>query len=118
MNRSRTVLTSAYLALIVLQPAWHALAPSPVGNGSWILAGVAVAPLLLPLRGLLTGSMRSMTWAGYLVMLYLVVGVMEAWANPPQRIPALVQVGLVVLFIGGVLAFSRRVPRSRESNDR
>ena len=79
---------------------------------------VVVGPLLLPLRGLLAGSLRSMTWAGYLVMLYLVVGVMEAWANPPQRIPALIQVGLVVVFIGGVLAFSRRVPRNREANDR
>jgi uncharacterized membrane protein len=118
LNRSRTLLTTAYLALIVLQPAWHALAPSPRGNESWVLAGVAVLPLLLPLRGLLAGSLRSMTWAGYLVMLYLVVGVMEAWANPPQRIPALIQVGLVVVFIGGVLAFSRRVPRNREANDR
>jgi hypothetical protein len=43
---------------------------------------------------------------------------MEAWANPPQRIFALLQVGLVVLFIGSVLAFSRRVPRNREATDR
>ena len=70
------------------------------------------------LRGLLAGSLRSMTWAGYLVMLYLVVGVMEAWANPPQRIPALTQVLLVVLFIGSVLVFSRQVPRNREETDR
>jgi len=118
LNRSRTLLTIAYLALIVLQPAWHALAPSPLGNESWILAVVAVVPLLLPLRGLLAGSLRSMTWAGYLVMLYLVVGVMEAWANPPQRIPALTQVLLVVLFIGNVLAFSRQVPRNQEETDR
>lgn len=117
MNRSRTLLTIAYLALILLQPAWHALAPSPLGNESWVLAVVAVVPLLLPLRGLLAGSLRSMTWAGYLVMLYLVVGVMEAWANPPQRIPALTQVLLVVLFIGSVLAFSRQVPRTREETD-
>ena len=118
MQHSRTLLTIAYLALIVLQPAWHALAPRPLGNESWILAVVAVAPLLLPLRGLLAGSLRSMTWAGYLLMLYLVVGVMEAWANPPQRIPALTQVLLVVLFIGSVLVFSRQVPRNREETDR
>jgi uncharacterized membrane protein len=118
LNRSRTLLTIAYLALIVLQPAWHALAPSPLGNESWILAVVAVVPLLLPLRGLLAGSLRSMTWAGYLLMLYLVVGVMEAWANPPQRIPALTQVLLVVLFIGSVLVFSRQVPRNQEETDR
>ena len=75
--------------------------------GSWALATIAVIPLLLPLKGVLAGSLRSMTWAGYLVMLYLVVGVMEAWANPPQRIPALLQVVLVMLFVASVLAFSR-----------
>ena len=68
---------------------------------------------MLPLKGVLAGSLRSLTWAGYLVMLYLVVGVMEAWANPAQRIPAMVQVVLVAVFVGSVLVFSRRVPRNR-----
>jgi len=91
----------------MLQPLWHALLPRPAGAGNWLLAMLAVVPLLLPLRGLVAGSLRSMTWAGYLVMLYLIIGVTEAWSNPPQRIPALVQVLLVVIFVGSVLAFSR-----------
>lgn len=99
--------SGAYMALIAMQLLWHALLPPPNGSGSWALATIAVIPLLFPLKGVLAGSLRSMTWAGYLVMLYLVVGVMEAWANPPQRIPALVQVALVILFVGSVLAFSR-----------
>ncbi len=48
-----------------------------------------------------------MTWAGYLVMLYLIIGVMEAWSNPPQRIPALAQTLLVAVFVAAVLRFSR-----------
>ena len=91
---------------------WHALLPPPLGAGAIWLAAVAVIPLLLPLKGLLAGSLRSMTWAGYLLMLYLVVGVMEAWANPDQRVPALMQVLLVVVFVGAVLAISRSVPRN------
>jgi len=78
-----------------------------MGNRSWLLAFIAAAPLFLPLRGLLAGSLRSMTWAGYLVMLYLIVGVMEAWSNPAQRIPALVQTLLVVVFVVSLLKFSR-----------
>ncbi len=105
---SNSLLKAAYLGLIILQPLWHALLPSPYGAGNWILAAVATAPLLLPLRGLLANSLRSMTWAGYLVMLYLIVGIMEAWSNPPQRIPALAQTALVIIFVGSVLAFSRR----------
>ena len=79
-----------------------------MGNASWLLAAVAVTPLLIPLRGVIAGSLRSLTWAGYLVMLYLVIGVMEAWANPPQRLPASAQVALIALFVASVLAFSRR----------
>jgi len=81
--------------------------PAPMGAGSWLLAMVATLPLLLPLRGLLGNSYRSMTWAGYLVLLYLVIGIMEAWSNPPQRIPALAQTALVVIYIGYYLKFSR-----------
>lgn len=79
-----------------------------MGNRSWLLAVIAATPLFLPLRGLLAGSLRSMTWAGYLVMLYLIIGIMEAWANPPQRFAALVQVVLVVVFVWSVLVFSRK----------
>ena len=101
------MLSGSYLALLVLQPLWHALLPRPMGSGNWLLALAAVIPLLLPLRGLLKGSLRSMTWAGYLVMLYLLIGITEAWSNPPQRIPALIQTILVFVFIAAVLIFSR-----------
>jgi uncharacterized membrane protein len=78
-----------------------------MGSGNWLLALAAVFPLLLPLKGLLKGSLRSMTWAGYLVMLYLLIGITEAWSNPAQRIPALLQTFLVVVFVASVLIFSR-----------
>jgi len=103
----RFLVSGSWLGLILLQIAWHALAPEPMGAGNWLLALAATIPLLLPLQGLLAGSLRSMTWAGYLAMLYLVIGVMEAWSNPPQRVPALLQVALVVIFTGSVLLFSR-----------
>ncbi|NCF61427.1 MAG: DUF2069 domain-containing protein [Gammaproteobacteria bacterium] len=110
MNRkvnSRSLTSGSYLALLILQPVWHALLPAPMGAANWTLALLATVPLLLPLKGLLAGSLRSMTWAGYLVMLYLVIGIMEAWSNPPQRIPALIQTLLVVVFVASVLVFSR-----------
>ena len=104
---SRALVSGSYLALILLQPAWHAVLPPPLGSASVWLAGLATLPLLLPLKGLLAGSLRSMTWAGYLVMLYLVIGGMEAWSNPPQRLPALTQVLLVAAFVASLLLFSR-----------
>jgi uncharacterized membrane protein len=96
-----------WLALVLLQPAWHALLPPPHGAGRWALAAVATVPLLLPLRGVWSGKLRAVTWAGYLAMVYLVIGIMEAWANPPQRVAALLQVVLVILFVAGALGLSR-----------
>jgi uncharacterized membrane protein len=46
-----------------------------------------------------------MIWAGLLLMLYFTIGVMEAWSNPPQRLPALVQVTLAVFYL---FAFRKR----------
>ncbi len=96
----------AYLALLILQPVWHALVPTPLGAESWWLALVATGPLLFPLRGILKDNLRSMTWGGYLLVFYLVVGITEAWSNPPQRLPALLQTALVTLCIYGMLRFS------------
>lgn len=101
-----------WLGLIVLQPVWLGILPPPAGPDSWALAALATLPLLLPLGGVWRGSLRAMTWAGYLAMLYLVIGVMEAWANPPQRPAALLQVVLVAAFVGSVLGYSRRFSRA------
>ena len=111
MKLSGRLAGAFYIALIVLQPVWHGLLPPPAGAGNWLLAALATAPLLLPLKGVLAGSLRSMTWAGYLVMLYLAIGIMEAWSNPPQRVPALVQTGLVIAFVAAVLVFSGSLRR-------
>jgi uncharacterized membrane protein len=106
MKVSRRLAGAFYIALIILQSVWHGLLPPPAGAGNWLLAALATAPLLLPMKGVLAGSLRSMTWAGYLVMLYLAIGIMEAWSNPPQRVPALVQTGLVIAFVSAILVFS------------
>jgi len=100
------VVALTYVALLVLQSIWHALLPTPFGAESWWLALAASAPLLLPLKGVLKGSIRSMTWAGYLLVFYLAAGIMEAWSNPPQRVPALFQTTLVSLCIYSMLRFS------------
>jgi uncharacterized membrane protein len=101
-----------WLGLVILQPVWLGLLLPPAGPGSWVLAALATVPLLLPMRGVWRGSLRALTWAGYLAMLYLVIGVVEAWANPPQRLAALLQIVLVAAFVGSALGFSRADGRS------
>ena len=96
---------AAYLATLIWQVVWHGLLPPPLGARNTWLALVACLPLLIPLPGLARGNYRSMIWAGLLLMLYLTIGIMEAWSNPPQRIPAMVQVVLVVFYL---FAFRKR----------
>jgi len=101
-----------YLALLLLQVIWHFLLPQPWGSRNWILALVACLPLLLPVLGISRGNLRSMTWGGFLAVLYFVIGVMEAWSNPPQRFPALLQVVLALGYCGLFARHSRSVGKA------
>ena len=94
-----------YLGVLAWQPIWHGLLPPPLGARNVWLAIFASLPLLIPLPGLSRKRYRSMIWAGLLLMLYFTIGVMEIWSNPPQRLPALVQVLLAVFYL---FAFRKR----------
>ncbi len=97
-----------YLALLLLQPVWHFFLPSPWGSASWILALFATLPLLLPAPGIAKGQYRSMTWGGFLAVLYFIIGVMEAWSNPEQRLAASLQIMLALAYCGSLVIYSRR----------
>ncbi len=105
---SQHLVLGIYLALLLLQPSWHFLLPEPWGAHNWILAVVASLPLLLPLMGIARGRFRSMTWGGFLAVLYFVIGVMEAWSNPEQRIPAIVQIVLALSYCGALASYARQ----------
>jgi uncharacterized membrane protein len=96
---------AAYAATLAWQVIWHGLLPPPLGARNIWLSLFACLPLLIPLTGLVRGNYRSMIWAGLLLMFYFTIGIMEAWSNPPQRLPALVQVALAVLYL---FAFRQR----------
>jgi uncharacterized membrane protein len=105
MNSWSRIMLAAYVCTLLWQPVWHGLLPPPYGARNVWLAAFASLPLLIPLRGLLRSNYRSMIWAGLLLLLYFAIGVMEAWSNPLQRLPALVQVILPVCYL---LAFKER----------
>jgi len=69
------------LGLLVLAAALGS-APWPA---SLLLALAWLAPLLLPLPGVLRGSRRTCAWATLCVGPYLIAGVTETIANPALR---------------------------------
>jgi uncharacterized membrane protein len=96
---------TTYLGVLVWQVIWHGLLPPPWGTHNIWLAVLACLPLLIPLRGLIRLSYRSMIWAGLLLMLYFTIGIMEIWTNPPQRPAAWLQVVLSAFYL---FAFRKR----------
>jgi uncharacterized membrane protein len=96
---------ATYLGVLAWQVIWHGLLPPPLGVRNVWLVTIACIPLFMPLSGLVRMKYRSMIWAGVLLILYFAIGIMEAWSNPPQRIPALVQVTLVIFYL---LEFRKR----------
>jgi uncharacterized membrane protein len=105
IERWSRLMLAAYLAMMAWQVIWHGLLPKPWGANNYWLAAFALLPLLIPIAGLIKLTYRSLVWAGLLLMLYFIIGVMEMWANPEQRPAAAVQVLLTVFYL---FAFMQR----------
>ena len=110
----RYLLRLSWSGLMVWQLAWHALLPAPGGNANWILALIAMVPLLPLTRGVMRQSNRSLELGMFLLMIYFIIGVMEAWSNPAQRLAAVLQVVLCVCYFVGLVLF-RRPAQARQN---
>lgn len=95
--------------LMAWQFAWFALLPAPMGKESLLLATILTAPLLLPLAGILRGQERALIWGGYLAMFCGVIGMVEFWSAPPERLAA----GLQLALSAGYLLFLAQATRRR-----
>ena len=92
--------------------AWHTwLAPSAHFPVALVLL-VMVSPLLLPLRGLLHGRPYTHMWAGLLALLYFTHGLMDAYANPAERLYAVAEAVLALSLFSAAMLYARW--RSRE----
>ena len=96
---------ATYFGTLIWQIIWHVLLPRPLRAQNFWLAGLACLPFLIPVIGLSRLNYRSMIWAGLILMLYFTIGIMEMWVNPPQRIPAFIQVVLASFYL---FAFKKR----------
>ncbi len=106
MNRlllARSASLVGYFGLIVLLLAWELwLSPPRLPVGFVLL--VLLGPLLLPLRGIITGRPKSHFWASLLALFYLVHGIGEAFAVSQDRPLAIVEIVLsVTLYVGALL---------------
>jgi uncharacterized membrane protein len=103
----------AIAALVVLQPLWFGWIQPPTVISPWVVVAITTLPLLIVLPGCWQLRARSLVIAGCLLLFYFCLAVMEAWANPAARGPAVAQILLIVIFFTALPAV-RKQPAGRD----
>ena len=110
MKRSqfyRRLALFSYFALLILLMLWFTwLAPSKtIPTSLMILFGIG--PLMFPLRGLLYGKTYTYAWSSFLILVYFIHGVVEAYADPQVRLLAMIEIILSCLFYVGAILYPK-----------
>lgn len=107
---ARTMVALGYGGLWILLPLWYLwLAPST--QLPRLLVAALVLPLIFPLAGLVRGRAYTYAWSGFVALLYFAHGVGEAWTWPAERVYALTEIGLSLLWFTGAIAYVRATRR-------
>lgn len=97
---------SGYFALLLLLVIWHGFL-FPANKQPWLILGFIVAPLLFPLKGLLNEKPYTYAWTSFVILLYFIHGIVEAWANDNERVYAVIEIYLSVQVYIGAIYYAR-----------
>ncbi|QLI81970.1 DUF2069 domain-containing protein [Chitinibacter fontanus] len=90
------ITVASVLLMVLLTMLWELWLSPLYPGGSWLAAKALI--MLLPLRGLLHGKRYTFQWYTMFVLLWLLEGIMRAYAEQGVgRYLALIQVVLVVV---------------------
>lgn len=99
LKLARKLVLVSYFCLLFLSMAWVTVFSTNPRLPVSIMLLIYTGPLLLPMKGLLAGGIKTHTWTCMLVLLYFIHGIVEAWSSPAERWLALSELGLsIVLF--------------------
>ena len=110
MKQPLTLCRWSLLALIALQLLWFGWLHPPQRISMAAALTLTTAPLVILLPLVWRLRPRPLVVAGLVLLIYFSVGVMEAWANPAVRLPALLQVALVLVYFTALATIRRRPP--------
>ena len=97
---------SGYFALLILLIVWHGFI-FPAEKQPWLILAFIITPLLFPLSGLLKEKPYTYAWTSFVILLYFMHGIVEAWANDNERIFAIIEVYLSVQVYIGAIYYAR-----------
>ena len=109
------VALSGYFGLFILLMLWNTvLSPSTRFPVALVLI-IMITPLLLPLRGLLHGRLKSCAWAAYISLIYFIHGTEEAFVNPHERSYALMEIVFSLMLFFGATYYIRFAAKQKNS---
>jgi|SRR5690606_14798304 len=108
----RYTAAATLFGLIILCLAWELKVAPLRPGGSWLV--LKVLPLLLPLRGVLKGSLYTMQWAAMLILLYFMEGVVRAYSDPSplSATMAVIEIALSLVFYLCAILYVRPAKRA------
>lgn len=112
MQHNRLILVILAL-LTMLQLYWYGYAYPPKVFSPLVVVTIVALPLLVATLWQAWRPGMGAVFAGLLLLFYFCKGVMEAWSNPPERLPALLEVALTTVFYV-VLYLRVRFEKSRK----
>lgn len=109
----RLAAAASLAALIALCLAWE-LWLAPLRPGGSLLA-LKSLPLVLPLKGIFSGTRYSFQWSSMLILAYFAEGVTRGWSESGlSRNLALAEIALSLGYFAAAVSFARLTrPRTR-----
>jgi uncharacterized membrane protein len=101
------VALAGFFGLFILLMLWHTLLAPSTSIPIALVLLVTVTPLLLPMRGLLSGKPKNCAWAAYISLFYFVHGCIETYSNPNERLYAALEVTFSLMLFLGIIAYLR-----------
>jgi uncharacterized membrane protein len=105
--RARALVLGLLFALAVVVVLALLRSSDGAATSGTLLAPVLLAPLALPLRGLLRHDRRTYAWATLCLTPHFVYGLTELVANPPLRLYAAAMVLLSLALMVALVAYLR-----------
>ena len=96
-----------YFGTFALIVAWYGWLSPPQRLPIYMALLVLGTPLLLPLRGLLHGRRYTYAWSLFLALGYLAHAAIEMYSTPTDRLWAMLEFALVMLWFVGATGYVR-----------
>ncbi|MDD1792593.1 DUF2069 domain-containing protein [Enterovibrio makurazakiensis] len=107
-SRLRAVALSSYLALFGWVALWHAVLSPHIHVNPYGVTIAWLLPLLLPLKGIITGKPYTHAWANFILMLYFTHALTILWIDQGERWLALVELVLTSISFVSNIYFAKR----------